>query len=537
MITVYDNGRVYPGTLPLQEAFAVEDGRFIFCGSHAEAAAIKADAVVDLHGAFVSAGFNDSHMHVLSCGVTQEAAPLMEHTSSLEELLRCMKDYTAVCPSYWVRGRGWNQDFFTDVHRMPDRFDLDTVSTDRPIYIIRACGHCMAVNSKALELLKIGPDTPDSEGGSIGRRNGLPDGRLYDNAMELVYRAIPVPDKTEVKAMLLRAVQLLNRYGVTSSQTDDYEVFRGLPWQTVNEAYRELEAEGKLTVRITEQANFASPEAYRDFLGSGLRTGSGDEMFRIGPLKLIGDGALGARTAYLSVPYADDPSTRGIPVFSREKLKEMIDMAVKNGMQAIVHAIGDACLDMVLDAFEEAFARYAPEDHRCGIVHCQITRPDQLRRIRKLGLIVYAQSIFLDYDLKIVEQRAGRELAASSYSWKTLLKEGVPVSNGSDCPVERPFVLGGMQCVVTRKTLAGEGPYLPEEAFSVQEALDSFTVAGAYASFEEKTKGRIAPGMLADFVLLGADPFETPAEKLKDIPVKEVYLGGRRVYDAAGTVQ
>ena len=199
-------------------------------------------------------------------------------------------------------------------------------------------------------------------------------------------------------------------------------------------------------------------------------------------------------------------------------------------MPVAVHAIGDACLDQVLNAIENAQAAQPRSDPRHGIVHCQITRPDQLERIRRLGLHVYAQSIFLDYDNHIVEQRAGKELASSSYHWKTLLNHGVSVSNGSDCPVELPNVMAGMECAVTRTSLDGTGPYLPEEAFSVQEALDSFTWRSAEASFEEAYKGKIAPGYLADFTVLDDNPFETEARRIHEIKVIGCYLGGKRVF-------
>ena len=163
-------------------------------------------------------------------------------------------------------------------------------------------------------------------------------------------------------------------------------------------------------------------------------------------------------------------------------------------------------------------------------MHCQITRPDQLERIRDLGLHVYAQSIFLDYDNHIVEKRAGKALAATSYHWKTMADMGVSVSNGSDCPVERPDVMTGIECAVTRTSLDGTGPYLPDQAFTVREALDSFTLRGAEASFEEKTKGRIAPGYLADFTVLSENPFETDPFRLHGIRVDGCWLGGKRVY-------
>ena len=250
-------------------------------------------------------------------------------------------------------------------------------------------------------------------------------------------------------------------------------------------------------------------------------------MFRIGPLKMLGDGSLGSRTAWLSRPYADDPGTFGFPLFSREKMEEMISLANESGMQIAVHAIGDACLDQVLNALEKALGEHPRTDHRHGIVHCQISRPDQLRRIRELGLHVYAQSVFLDYDNHIVEKRVGPELAASSYAWKTLMRSGVSVSNGSDCPVEAPDVMRGIECAVTRTSLDGTGPYLPQEAFTLREALDSFTVRSAEASFEEAFKGRIAPGFAADFTVLEEDPFTKELRALHAIRVNACYLGGK----------
>jgi predicted amidohydrolase YtcJ len=299
----------------------------------------------------------------------------------------------------------------------------------------------------------------------------------------------------------------------------------------VNEAFRELEAAGELTVRIYEQANFTRVDALREFIEKGNVTGSGTEFFRIGPLKMLGDGALGARTAFLSNPYADDPTTRGIHVFSQQEFDDLICCANASGMQCAIHCIGDACLDMVLSSLEKALTEHPRKDHRHGIVHCQITRTDQLQKIADLGLHVYAQSIFLDYDIHMVKDRVGEELANSSYSWKTLKNLGATISNGSDCPVELPNVLAGIQCAVTRNDLKGSVPaYLPEEAFTIQEALDSFTSGSAYASFTEHDKGKIQPGMLADFVVLNQNPFAEIPSELRNIAVLETYVGGWSVY-------
>ncbi len=535
--TIYYNGIVYTGKMPLVEAFVVEDGIFVYAGSTEEAKAMLSqdDQAIDLNRAFVCSGFHDSHMHLLGLGNLLYTAQLAERTESLEDMLQCLREFQKEHgiqeETQWLQGRGWNHDYFTDVRRMPNRYDLDQVSTELPICAIRACGHCLVVNSKALELLGITGETNQPDGGEIGMEAGQPDGRFYDNAMELVYQAMPVPTEEQLREMVLAACKKLNSYGVTSCQSDDYCSFSSLPWQQINEVYGQMEQRGELTVRVYEQSNFSSLNDLKEFVEAGNRTGEGSEYFRIGALKLLGDGSLGSRTAYLSQPYADDPSTCGIPVFSQEILDEMIGYANEQGMQVAVHAIGDACLDRVLYAYEKALRQSPREDHRHGIVHCQITRPDQLKKIQEMQLHVYAQSIFLDYDIHIVEERVGKSRAASSYSWKTLMEEGISVSNGSDCPVELPDVLAGIQCAVTRKNLCGhKGPYLPGEAFTVQEAIDSYTIASARASFEENRKGRIQPGMLADFVVLRDNPFAVVEDHIKDIEVCATYLGGKKVY-------
>lgn len=537
MKTLYYNGVVYTGTLPLVDAFVVEHDKVCFVGSHAEALPLLApeDAQVDLQGHFVCAGFNDSHMHLLGYGNMLHAARLGPHTQSLGDMLTCLKEHLEhhpVTPGNWLFGRGWNHDYFTDVSRMPTREDLDQVSTQVPICAVRACGHCLVINSKGLELLGLGPNPQSCPGGRIGvDAQGAPNGLFFDNAMDLVYDIIPVPDKEHLKDLIRSACRALNQQGVTSVQSDDYCLFRQVPWQVVNQAYQELEASGELTVRVYEQCNFTTLPELKTFVEQGNHTGVGSPWFKIGPLKLLGDGALGARTAYLSRPYADDPSTQGLAVFSQETMDALVEYAHTHRMQIAIHAIGDACLDLVLSAYEKALLAHPRTDHRHGVVHCQISRTDQLERIVQLGLHVYCQSIFLDYDNHIVEPRVGSELAQTSYCWKTLLSGGAWVSNGSDCPVELPNVMAGIQCAVTRTTLDGSvGPYLPQEAFTVEEALNSYTHWGAHASFEEHLKGQLKPGMLADFVVLSDNPFQVPPHQLSSISVLATYVGGLRVY-------
>lgn len=535
MKSIYYNGEIYTGSLPLQEAFAAEAGRILACGSSREMLemAEPGDEMVDLGGCFVCPGFHDSHMHLLNYGQTLSGARLGEHTDSLAGLLAYLKDFLAENPprpGQWLKGRGWNQDYFRDEKRMPARRDLDQVSEHVPVMITRACGHSCVVNSAVLKLAGINRNTPDPEGGAIGRdEEGEPDGRLYENAIEMLNPVMPQPGPEDIKDMLRRAIRAVHAYGITGVQSDDYSTFRGVPWQLINQAYRELETAGELSLDVTEQCNFTELEDLQAFLEAEDISGAGGDLFRIGPLKMLGDGSLGSRTAHLSRPYLGTEE-RGFSLFTPEHLKAMIGLAHARGMQVAVHAIGDACLEEVLDAIEEALTAHPRADHRHGIVHCQISRPDQLERMARLGLHVYAQSIFLDYDNHIVEKLVPPELAGSSYSWKSLMKQGVTVSNGSDCPVELPDVMAGIQCAVTRCSLDGTGPYLPGEAFTVQEALDSFTKASARAVFREGTSGALQPGYQADFVILSQNPFRTEPEKLHEIQVLATYHRGKRVF-------
>ncbi|MBR6462254.1 amidohydrolase [bacterium] len=515
MRTLYCNGVVYLGGGDWAEAFVVEDGRFGPVGDNTLLESESVDEKINLKGAFVCAGFNDSHMHLLGYGLVLSQADLREHTESLEEMKSFLKAFLKehpVAPGQWLRGRGFNQDYFKDGARLPSRFDLDEVSRDVPIMLTRVCGHMCVVNSKALELCGV----KDHE-----------DGRFYDNEMQLVLDKLPAPTRAELKEMILLACAKLNSCGITSVQTDDYCVFRNVKPSAINEVYRELEKVGKLTLRVTEQFNLTSLLDLQEFLASE-EAENNSEFFKIGPLKMLGDGSLGSRTAYLSKPYkgTDD---RGLMLFTSGELRDMISYANAKGRQVIVHAIGDACLDAVLDAFEQALKENPRSDHRHGIVHCQVTRADQLERIAALGLHVFAQTVFLDYDNHIVDELLDPELLKTSYNWKTLIGKGVSVSNGSDCPVEDPDCLKGIQLAVTRTSLDETGPYLPEEALSVEEAVDSFTIRSAEASFEEDIKGGIKEGQLADFVILDKNPFVVPADEIHKIKVAATYLGGRKL--------
>lgn len=533
MITRYDHARVFTGEGAFCESFVVQDDRFVMTGTADETrAAFPTAQTVSLDGCFVCAGFNDSHMHLLGLGSMLSMAQLAPCSSSLEGVLCALRDFAHAHPDEaFILGRGWNQDDFSDVKRFPNRDDLDRICPDRPCMITRACGHVAVANSPALRLAGIDRSAIHVDGGRIETDDtGRPTGVLSENAISLVSSLVPKPDRAAIKHRLLLAMEFVNRMGITSVQTDDFSSI-DVPFEEIIGAYLDLKAEGKLTVRITEQCCLPDEAALDHFLAAGYRTGWGDEHFRIGPMKLLVDGSLGARTALLHAPYCDAPNTCGIATYTQDSLNALVLRAHRAGMQIAIHAIGDAAADLVLNAFEYAQAACPRENARHGIVHAQILTQDQAKRMKALNLHAYIQSIFLDYDTQIVHDRIGSR-AQEAYPAASLLAQGITLSNGSDSPVELPNTLGGIQCAVTRMsfTRSAKTPYLPKEALTLDQALRSFTSFGAYASFEEDQKGCIRQGHLADFTVLGDDPFSAELTALHLIPVKGVYFGGKRIY-------
>ncbi|MBR0139937.1 MAG: amidohydrolase, partial [Firmicutes bacterium] len=525
--TLFRNGRVFTPGLGYSDSFAVDDGHFI----PLEQAEIP-NRVVDLAGRFVCPGFIDTHMHLVGYGRTLVSCDLSEHTQSLGEMIAWMREYLDKTPlkeGQWLYARGWNDDLFTDVRRPVNRGDLDKVSTRVPVYAGRTCGHCICVNTKALEIMGITPDTPGPAGGRIGVENGELTGMFYDNAIDIVRKAMPRPDVEKIKACITEACRALNSFGVTGAMTDDFTSL--YPWPEVTEAYRQLADEGLLPVRIYQQCYFDTPEKLEEFNRAGFTTGKGDDMYRIGPLKMIEDGAVGAHTAFLTQPYSDAPDSCGTPIYTQEVLDGMIGLANRKDMQIAIHAIGDGCVDMVLNAYEKAFAEHPRKDHRDTLIHCLVTRPDQLPRIKALGLRVHFQSAFLDYHSRIAEQRLGHERAMNAYAWKSMRDMGIAVSNSSDAPVEVPSPLRGMQLAVTRRSMDGKTePLNPAESFTAEEALAGYTTDAAFGSFDENIKGRIEPGYLADFVVLEKDPMECPPDEIAEIKVLETWMNGQLRY-------
>ncbi|MEY8355829.1 amidohydrolase [Lachnospiraceae bacterium 54-53] len=540
MKNIYYNGVIHAEKDMDVSAMGVENGRIGVIGGREEAEkwAQGSEAVRhDLNGCFVVPGFQDSHLHLLEYGYGLSAAGLSSCTSSLASVLEGLSEYKEerdLKPGSWIVARGWNHDYFQDEKRFPTRRDLDRVSLSHPIIAYRACGHIACVNTAALEAAGITGQTPQPEGGCFDLDEmGEPTGVLREYGIDLVSRVIPPPDKGRIKSFIRQAMGRLNAYGITSAHSDDLSAFPGVDYETVLDAYRELEEEGLMTLKVYEQCLLPDMKTLKRFAESGYRTGSGSRYFAIGPLKIISDGSLGARTAYLSRPYADDeehPDNCGIPIYSQQELDEMIGYGADHGMQVAVHAIGDRAMEMAVGALGKAMGSDRENPLRHGIVHCQITTKELLKEFKKWNLHGYIQSIFLDYDSHIVEKRVGKERASDTYQFKTLFKLGTGLSNGSDAPVECPDVLAGIQCAVTRTTLDGTKTFLPDQSLSVEEALETYTAMGARASFEEDEKGRLLPGMAADFTVLSRDIRRCGPDRIRNVRVMGTYVDGVCVF-------
>lgn len=501
------------------DAFVEDQGKIIYVG-HTQEALLYNGEKIDLNGKYVYPGFIDSHMHVVNYGQFLSQVSLYEHTSSLEDVLETLKNH--LVEGQWLSGRGWNQDYFQDVNRFPTRHDLDQISTTTPIVITRTCGHICVANSKAIELAHIDESLCDE---TCDIENGI----FKENSLYLIYDAAPKVSKDDIKNYILLAQKSLHSYGITSVHSDDL-LSATSDYKDALSALLELSEENKLTLRIYEQSQFIDSETYKEFLSLNYTTGYGNEYFKIGPLKLLGDGSLGARTAYLSRPYKDKSDTSGIPIYTKEHLYNMFKMAHSHNMQIAIHSIGDGLLDWILDIYRDILTK-DPKELRHGIVHCQITRKEQLEAFKELNLHAYIQSVFLDYDNHIIYDRVDKDIADTSYNFKTLY-DYAHCSNGSDCPVEYPDVLKGIQLAITRTSLDGTGPYLSDQSLNIKEAIYSYTCNGAYASFEEHIKGKISTGMYCDFVVLDNDLCLTDINHIKDIKILSTYVSGQCVFKA-----
>ncbi len=533
MDRIFYNGHIKTMDRHEASAVCVANGKIAFVGSDGEALAGKTAGteLVDLGGRLMLPGFIDTHVHFLHYGESLFMAKLAP-AKSKAELIEIGLDFLARHPGISrLAGAGWNNDHWSDDQSFPKRWELDRISREIPIVFTRACCHVICLNSKALEICNITSSTPDMPGGGIGRdAEGNPDGVLLEDACGLATPVLAEPTLEEAIRYLRAAAADAVSCGLTSVHADDL-YFPGDGHKCVPlAAYEALHETDWLPLRVYLQCRLSDRAAFERFFELGYGFNQGDERLRFGPLKLVADGSLGARTAYLNSPYADAPDTRGIAIYTQGQLDELILEAARRKMPSIVHAIGDGMIDMTLDSFEKA-RRLERAPLRHGIVHCQITRPEQLLRMKALQIMALVQPIFLDYDLHIADARVGG-LARTSYAFRTMRSLGIRMAFGSDAPVERFNAIQGVYHAVTRQDLSGypAGGWYPQERLTVEQAVAGFTRDAAYASYEENLKGTITPGKLADLVVLDRNIFALPPEEIRDASVVMTVNGGEIVY-------
>lgn len=524
---------------PLAHAAVVDGTYFAYVGEEAEARdflrtfAGEQVEEVDLGGKFVLPGFNDSHLHFIHYVKARLSVDLFGCTSLTEVQDRLSKGLEGFdsTSGRWLMGEGWNHELFTDGRRFPNRHDLDAVSREVPILILRGCFHVGAVNTKGLELLKLTKESAGQYGDFLELDgDGEPTGVLKENLLDDVKGALPSIGLKDLLEQVKRAQYDFFAEGLTSLQTDDFKYAPDEAPYALMEGLRALSERGELKLRLAEQALLTEPETLDEFFRRGMEQYGGGTGFRISTVKILADGSLGGRTAYMQEPYADDPTTRGIPIYEQKELDALVETAHRHGMPAAIHAIGDGGAEMALTAFQRAEERCPWVRPRHGLVHCQVMTENQLQRMKALGVTAFVQPVFINGDMHIAPARLGEARLKGSYAWGTMERMGIPTAYGTDCPVEQIRPLDGIYCAVTRRDFEGNGPFLPGEAVSVEQALYAYTAGGAYASGEEHLKGRIRPGMLADFTVLDRNLFTIPPETIREARVLATYVGGVQVY-------
>ncbi|MGZ4811430.1 MAG: amidohydrolase [Terriglobales bacterium] len=544
---IFVNGDIYTGAeegfggaaakvYPRAQAIAVKKGRIVEVGTSDALRKRKGPRtqVIDLGGHFVMPGLNDAHLHLANGGFEMLNVELSE-VKSLEEMkARIAARVKSAGPGEWILGRGWDDTKWT-AQKIPTRQDLDSVTGDHPALFIRTDGHMLVANTAALRIAGITKQTQDPEGGRIDRDNkGEPEGGLRETAQVLVRKMVPPPTPAQRRRGAELALQQAARYGLTSAQDNSQ-------WEDFL-TYADLENEGKLTLRISEWLPFPQPlnilEQHRVFHSPE------DPMLHTGMLKAFMDGSIGSHTAAMLSPYTDEPKNSGLPQYERATLDQMSAQRAAAGFQMGFHAIGDHGVAMALQAFAAA-ERYVEEKNpnapqlrqpggfRFRVEHAQVVAPEDFARFRQLRVIASMQPNHLLTDMNWAMQRIGPERAKHSYAWNEFLRNGVVLAFGTDYPVEPITPFRGLYAAVTRKNEAGTKEYVPEQKISIDQAIAAYTTGAAYAEFAESEKGRLAPGFLADFVVLDRDISKVAPAEILQTKVLRTVVVGKTVYEAA----
>jgi predicted amidohydrolase YtcJ len=522
------SARIWTGdpARPEAQALAVRGERIVAVGSDAEIGALKGPktVVVDGKGRRIVPGFIDCHTHMSGAGFDLLAVDL-QHTKDPAEFTRLVAAYAAKQPSgAWLTDGIWDQTQWNPPV-LPTKALLDPATGDRPTCLSRQDGHMVVCNGLALRLAGVTAATPDPPGGVIVKdASGEPTGVLKDAAADLVWKIRPPRTPAEMAAALRTAMKDAARYGVTSVQD--------LPGGAGDvPAWAALRDRGELTVRVNYRPLLVEWQKARA-LQSSMRN---DDWLRIGGVKAFMDGSLGSGTAAMFEGFTDEPGNRG--VFAAEaiplsSMEERISAADSAGLQVEVHAIGDRANHEILNIFERVEKANGPRDRRFRVEHVQHLLAADIPRFASLGVIASMQPYHAVDDGRWAEKRLGPERSKTSYAWRSLLDAKAILAFGSDYDVAPISPILGIAAAVTRRTIDGKNPggWIPAQRITVDEALRAYTVSAAYAGFEEKDKGSLTPGRLADFVILKADPLRVPPGELEKIEVDATVVGGKTVY-------
>lgn len=514
---------------PVASAVAIRSGMIAAVGDDvtARAAAAPGSETIDLADKTATPGLNDAHSHPMLVGFALADLDLATPPNrSIGDIVDLVRAETARRPAgSWVLGRGYDQARLAE-SRHPTRHDLDAVSPDNPVMLIRACHHISVVNSRALALAGIGRDTPDPDGGTIDRdERGEPTGVVRETAHGMVQSAIAKPSVEELKAALRRGGQAFLASGVTSTAEagiSNSEQFR---------AYQDLWAAGELPVRT--YLMMMLDETFDRLVGLGITTGYGDDRLRIGPVKLFSDGSLGGRTARMRRPYEGQPDNVGLWMMPPDDLKTKVLHAHRAGYQVAIHAIGDAAIDLVLDAYEEAMADDPRPDPRHRIEHCSIADERIMARVARLGVIPVPGTSFLHAFRDAYIDAVGLERLRHAYGMASFAAHGITAAASTDAPVVPTSATVGLQTMMTRRDRGGEEIW-PGERIGLEDAIRAYTVNGAHATFEERRKGTLAPGMLGDVTVFETDLTEVAPEDIGTVGIAYTVLGGEVAHAGPG---
>ena len=532
------NGKIYVERGVFAQAVLMENGRVTAVGDNEDIADLAEDArIIDCGGRTVIPGLNDSHLHLIQIGTRLSRAEIAG-SSSIDDMIQRVKAFMAAHPEACARGlaaTGWNQDLFRDEKRMPNRYDLDRISTDIPIVLRRVCGHVATANSRALELLGMSQKPGRVEGGTIELdENGVPNGIFTEAAAGLPDSVLPQADLKDARRDFLTGAQYALSHGITSVQSNDAGN-SSYPRDAVIDMISTLYQEKGCPLRYRFQISFDSPEDLQQFIDAGgyaRSLGADPDMLAFGPVKLFKDGSLGGRTGTMRQGYLDDPGNFGVETTTDGDMDAFCRIADQSGLQVVTHVIGDKAIGDVTGNYERVL-RDGQNPLRHALVHCQITDRPMLERIVRDHIPVMYQPIFLDYDMHAVISRCGEALSSTSYAFKTVEELGGWVSYGTDSPVEDCNPFPNIYSAVTRKDKNGwpEGGFVPEECVDVARAVDAYTLGSAYNEFRERDKGRIKPGFLADMVVLDTDIFTCDPMKIRNILPVMTIVGGRIAWE------